>query len=338
MSHAMAFRSVSTRSSVRRRRRPAAAGPRRSRPPSPLGSTCCRRQGVVTHPYLGPLLRLRSRTGVAPGKPGELADGLSSSGVLGFEYIETDIRATADGVPVVFHDQSLNRVTDRVRRIRICLSARSRRRASAMPSGCIRCRRSWRSSRKCASTSTSGGQRRRSAARLTPSGGHHLDRVCIASFSWNRLRRVRARFGDAVCTSLAPQEVTALVGRTRLGRVSVASWFVLPSGPICSGAALGVRLADRHCGLHAPGPRTRMARSRVDGRRPGTDAWSAGSGSARDHHRPTQCVAAGDRRSDRRKCKPVCQAQPISAPTSIRTRHRRSAQPNNSGDQHHKQV
>jgi glycerophosphoryl diester phosphodiesterase len=153
---------------------------------------------------------------------------------LGYAFIETDIRATADGVPVVFHDESLQRVTDRVGLIRELPYEEVRKahignaeRVHSLEEILehfpgVRFNIDIKEDNAVEPVIDLLGRR------------DYLDRVCVASFSWPRLRSVRARFGDAVCTSLAPQEVAALVSRSRFGRASVASRFVLPTGPVCA--------------------------------------------------------------------------------------------------------
>jgi glycerophosphoryl diester phosphodiesterase len=129
---------------------------------------------------------------------------------LGYRYLETDVRVTADGVLVVFHDPNLDRVTDRSGRV------------EALP---------WRE----VGTALIGG--REPVLRLEdllgawPDVKFNLDikaagvlaplvrtvrrmgvedRVCLASFSDARIAAARRLFGPDVCTSLGPRGVAAL--------------------------------------------------------------------------------------------------------------------------------
>ncbi len=152
---------------------------------------------------------------------------------MGFTYIETDIRASADGVPVVFHDETLGRVTDRVGRIRD-LPFREIKKAHI--GNAERVHSLAEVLEHFPDTRFNIDIKEENAVEpVIELLGRcdYLDRVCVASFSWSRLRAVRTAFPGVVCTSLAPPEVAALVSRARLGPLSVASGFLLPEGPIC---------------------------------------------------------------------------------------------------------
>jgi glycerophosphoryl diester phosphodiesterase len=184
----------------------------------------------VTHPYLqaAPPVAFAHRGG-AHEAPENSLRAFRQAVALGFEYIETDVRVTADGVPVIFHDASLQRVTDRSGRIR-ALSFAQVSKARIGDAERVHSLQEVLEHFPTIRFNIDIKEDRAVAPVLDVlSRGDYLDRVCVASFSWRRLRAVRARFGQAVCTSLAPPEVAALVSRTRLGRAA----FPLPKGPVC---------------------------------------------------------------------------------------------------------
>lgn len=130
---------------------------------------------------------------------------------LGYRYLETDVRASRDGQLVVFHDATLDRLSEHTGPI------------EAQP---------WS---RLAGVGLRGGGRIalledllgtwphvrvnvdvKSPAAVAPLVSvlrrtRSLDRVCVASFSERRLVAVRRRVGSQLCTSLGPVGVTALV-------------------------------------------------------------------------------------------------------------------------------
>jgi glycerophosphoryl diester phosphodiesterase len=129
---------------------------------------------------------------------------------LGYEYLETDVRVTSDGELIVFHDPTLDRVTDRTGRV------------DALP---------WQEVR----TALIGGRepilRLEDLLGAWPEVRFNLDikaagvlaplvrtirrikaedRICLGSFSDARIAAARRLFGPQVCTSLGPRGVAAL--------------------------------------------------------------------------------------------------------------------------------
>jgi glycerophosphoryl diester phosphodiesterase len=140
---------------------------------------------------------------------------------MGYRYLETDVHATADDVLVAFHDDTLDRVTDRQGRIRdLPWSEVREARIDGEPIplledllGSFPDARLNIDAKHDTSVEPLVDSLKRTNA---------LDRVCIAAFSDRRLARIRRLTAQRVCTSAGPREI----GQLRVGS------FGYPSGTI----------------------------------------------------------------------------------------------------------
>jgi glycerophosphoryl diester phosphodiesterase len=135
---------------------------------------------------------------------------------LGFSYLETDVRATSDGMLVVFHDERLGRVTDRrgtveqlpwheVKRARVAgrepiplmedlLLAWPHTRFNIEPKSDAAVEPLIAAIRRC----------------------NVIDRVCIGSFNGRRSAAAKAALGEELCTSMGPADAGKLFMGARL--------------------------------------------------------------------------------------------------------------------------
>ncbi len=144
---------------------------------------------------------------------------------LGYRYVETDVHVTADGVLVAFHDDHLDRVTDRTGAI------------SELPWSEVGAARvdgrepiplmedllgTWPELRVNIDPKHDGCVEALAAViRRTNS----VDRVCVGAFSDRRIARLRAMLGRDLCTALGPRGVARLRAsswRVPLGRPAAA--------------------------------------------------------------------------------------------------------------------
>ena len=140
---------------------------------------------------------------------------------LGYRYLETDARATADGVLLAFHDPKLDRVTDRTGEIARLTHAEvaTARIAGREPIPLLEdVLGAWPAARFNIDVKA-GTSIAPLADVLRRTNAWH--RVCVTSFSSRRLRRARARMrllsGQDVCTALGPHGVAALRARPLAG-------------------------------------------------------------------------------------------------------------------------
>lgn len=157
---------------------------------------------------------------------------------LGYRYLETDVRATADGVLVAFHDATLDRVTDHtgpIARMPYDEVAKARIAGRDPVPRLEEILAAWPAARLNIDVKAA------SAIGPLTEALHRArawDRVCVTSFSYRRLRQTRARMrtlsGRDVCTALSPLGVATLRARSLGG----------PLGRLVRLAELGVPCAQ----------------------------------------------------------------------------------------------
>lgn len=188
---------------------------------------------AVSHPFLeGPHPRAFAHRGWHVGDLAGMENSLAAFRRAvdeGFHYLETDVHATADGIVVVHHDETLDRTTDAVGAVASQLWAVVRR---ALVAGNEPVCRLDQLLEELPTAKINIDVKADSAAepviellRRTNS----WDRVCLASFSERRLDRLRRLGGKRLLTSLGSRSVAAL--RIR----AWAPWLVL--APIRGGLA-----------------------------------------------------------------------------------------------------
>jgi glycerophosphoryl diester phosphodiesterase len=129
---------------------------------------------------------------------------------MGYRYLETDVRSTADGVLVAFHDPVLERVTDATGRIdQLPWSELSQVRIGGREP-IVRLEEllgAWPDVRFNLDIKAPGvvAPLVRLIRRLEVA-----DRLCLASFSDARVAAARRLLGPSVCTALGPRGVAAL--------------------------------------------------------------------------------------------------------------------------------
>jgi glycerophosphoryl diester phosphodiesterase len=142
---------------------------------------------------------------------------------LGYRYLETDVRATADGVALAFHDATLDRVTDQRGRIGDMSWAQVRRAriGGREPIPVLAdLLAAWPDARINLDIKSESSIRPTiDAIGRTAS----IERVCVGSFSGARVATMRRSLGERLCTALAPRAAFALRVAATRGRTPAAA-------------------------------------------------------------------------------------------------------------------
>ncbi|WP_245736632.1 glycerophosphodiester phosphodiesterase [Micromonospora pattaloongensis] len=154
-------------------------------------------------------LAFAHRGGAAHGDE-NTAEAFARAVALGYRYVETDVHGTADGVAVIFHDPTLERVTGHkgsIARLRWADLATVRVGGAAAVPRLDDVLDAWPTVRFNIDVKADTGVH---PAVQTIQRAGATDRVLLASFSDRRLHRLRSLAGPSVATSLGMRGVARL--------------------------------------------------------------------------------------------------------------------------------
>lgn len=180
------------------------------------------------HPYLecgGPIAF--AHRGGASDAPENTMRAFAAAVALGYTYLETDAYATKDGVLLAFHDDRLDRVTESkgaIADLDYETISHARVRGTEPIPRLVDVLTAWPDVHINIDLKNDGSVAPMIALLKELKC---LDRVCIGSFSGQRLRTMRKVFGRELCTALGPGEVL---------RLRIAG-YGLPCGPIAGHCA-----------------------------------------------------------------------------------------------------
>jgi glycerophosphoryl diester phosphodiesterase len=158
--------------------------------------------------HAGPLAI--AHRGGALDAPENSLEAFAAAAAMGYRYVETDVHCTVDGHVVAFHDDRLDRVTDRTGRLdRLRLSEVRRARIG----GSARIPLLEELLEELPEVRFTIDPKHNAVveplAQLIARMGA-IDRVCVGSFSSRRIERAVSLLGPRLCTGMGPRSVARL--------------------------------------------------------------------------------------------------------------------------------
>jgi glycerophosphoryl diester phosphodiesterase len=166
---------------------------------------------MSTHPFLKHSTPIAfAHRGGASDAPENTMPAFQRAIDLGYIYIETDVHVTRDGVLLAFHDDDLSRTCGRPGKIsELDYAEVSQARVNGIePIPLLEDLIATWPNTHINIDCKSDQALQPLEARLAH--GDLFERVCIGSFSDKRLNHLRETFGDKLCTSMGPRDVTKL--------------------------------------------------------------------------------------------------------------------------------